>query len=124
MLPSPYLIPSIKAGAWAWSETSPADIEQLHQLLFTLHREASQDVELDMPQLKFQPLSSKPSPAFWSALNTLKLDKLKLDDGQQPISAWYEEGQEVVDKERGNEVVGVNGSVGVDGGAFGEGSDK
>lgn len=75
-----------------------------------------------MPPLQFQPLSSQPTPAFWTALNTLKLDKLKLDDTQQPISAWLEEGKEIVDRESngGQGRIGVDGSVGVGGGAFGD----
>ena len=79
-----------------------------------------------MPPLQFQPLSSQPTPSFWTALNTLKLDKLKLDDSQQPISAWLEEGKEIVDRESagGHGRIGVDGSVGVGGDAFGEGTDK
>ena len=78
-----------------------------------------------MPLLQFQPLSSQPTPSFWTALNTLKLDKLKLDDAQQPIYAWLGEGKEVVDRESGGEKrVGVAGTVGVGGGAFGEDSER
>nr|GFD61215.1 hypothetical protein [Tanacetum cinerariifolium] len=64
---------------------------------------------------------------FWSALNTLKLDKLKLDDAQQPVSAWLEEGREIVDRESKNDqgsLVGVDGSVGVGGSAFGEEGER
>ena len=73
-----------------------------------------------MTLLQFQPLSSQPTPSFWSALNTLKLDKLKLDDTQQDIAAWFEEGKEVIDRESagGNTKIGVDGSVGLGGGAF------
>mgnify|MGYP002718876514 CR=1 FL=1 len=73
-----------------------------------------------MPPLQFQPLSSQPTPSFWSALNTLKLDKLKLDDTQQDIAAWLEEGKEITDRESAGaqSKVGVDGSVGVGGGAF------
>lgn len=74
-----------------------------------------------MPPLQFQPLASRPTPTFWSALNSLKLDKLKLDDAQQPIHGWLEEGREIVDRERGNEKVGIDGSLGVGAGSFGEG---
>ena len=79
-----------------------------------------------MPTLQFQPLSSQPSPSFWSALNTFKLEKLKLDDSQQPISAWLEEGKEIVDREAkdGQGVIGVDGSVGLGSGAFGEDGDR
>jgi len=78
----------------------------------------------EMAPLQFQPLASQPTPTFWSALNTLKLDKLKLDDAQQPISGWLEEGREVVDRENGDRRVGVDGSLGVGGSSFGEGSEK
>jgi ubiquitin-like modifier-activating enzyme ATG7 len=79
-----------------------------------------------MPLLQFQQLSSQPTPSFWTALNTLKLDKLKLDDTEQPISAWLGEGKEVVDRESvgGEKRIGVAGSVGVGGGAFGEESER
>jgi ubiquitin-like modifier-activating enzyme ATG7 len=77
-----------------------------------------------MAPLQFQPLASQPTPSFWSALNTLKLDKLKLDDTQQPISGWLEEGREVVDKENGDRRVGVDGSLGVGGSSFGEGTER
>jgi ubiquitin-like modifier-activating enzyme ATG7 len=77
-----------------------------------------------MPPLQFQPLASRPTPTFWSALNSLKLDKLKLDDAQQPIHGWIEEGREIVDRERGNQKVGIDGSLGVGAGSFGVVSDQ
>lgn len=77
-----------------------------------------------MPPLQFQQLASQPTPAFWSALNTLKLDKLKLDDAQQPITGWLEEGREVVDREQGDKRVGVDGSLGVGGSSFGDGVER
>ena len=77
-----------------------------------------------MAPLQFQPSASQPTPTFWSALNTLKLDKLKLDDAQQPISGWVEEGREVIDKEGGDRRVGVDGSLGVGGSSFGEGTER
>lgn len=77
-----------------------------------------------MPPLQFQPLASQPTPSFWSALNTLKLDKLKLDDAEQPITGWLEEGKEVKDREGGQQSVGVDGSLGVGGGAFEIGVEK
>jgi ubiquitin-like modifier-activating enzyme ATG7 len=69
-----------------------------------------------MAPLQFQQLASQPTPSFWSALNTLKLDKLKLDDTQQPISGWLEEGRD--------RKVGVDGSIGVGGNAFGQGGER
>lgn len=48
-----------------------------------------------MPPLQFQPLTSQPTPEFWSALTSLKLDRLRLDDSIQPIHAWVDEGREV-----------------------------
>ena len=79
-----------------------------------------------MPPLQFQQLSSQPTPSFWTALNSLKLDRLKLDDTQQPMSAWLSEGKEVVDRESagGEKKVGVAGTVGVGGSAFGEDSER
>lgn len=79
-----------------------------------------------MAPLQFQPLSSQPTPSFWSALNTLKLDKLKLDDTQQDIIAWLEEGKEIVDRESagGLKRIGVDGGLGVGGGAFDEAVER
>lgn len=79
-----------------------------------------------MPPLQFQPLASQPSPAFWSALNNLKLDKLKLDDAQQPILGWIEEGRQIVDREAAGagRTVGVDGALSVGGGAFGESAER
>ena len=95
----------------------------------TLHHPTSQltirtTYSEHMAPLQFQPLASQPTPTFWSALNTLKLDKLKLDDAQQPISGWVEEGREVIDKEGGDRRVGVDGSLGVGGSSFGEGTER
>lgn len=78
----------------------------------------------DMAPLQFQPLASQPTPTFWSALNTLKLDKLKLDDTQQPILGWLEEGREVIDKDNGDRRVALDGSLGVGGSSFGKGSER
>jgi ubiquitin-like modifier-activating enzyme ATG7 len=83
-----------------------------------------------MPPLQFQPLSSQPTPSFWSALTSHKLDKLKLDDAQQTITAWLEEGREVVDREAASSSGGGGGTVGVDGvlgigaNAFGEEGER
>jgi ubiquitin-like modifier-activating enzyme ATG7 len=82
-----------------------------------------------MPPLQFQSLSSQPTPSFWSALTSFKLDKLRLDDTQQTITAWLEEGRQVVDKEVASSsvagrMVGVDGVVGVGGGAFGDEGEK
>lgn len=69
-----------------------------------------------MAPLQFQPYVSQPTPDFWSALTSLKLDKLKLDDSTLPIYAWVEEGRGIanVDKLTGRKEgksVGVDGSV-------------
>lgn len=79
-----------------------------------------------MPPLQFQPISSQPTPAFWSALTALKLDKLKLDDSQVDISGWLEECRNIRDKEAkgGEGVVGVDGVLGVGSGAFGEDGER
>ncbi|ORY26898.1 hypothetical protein BCR39DRAFT_540015 [Naematelia encephala] len=76
-----------------------------------------------MAPLQFQPLSSQPTPSFWSALNSLKLDKLKLDDSEQPMEAWLEESREIHDREKGG-TIGVSGSVGLGSGAFGQESGE
>jgi ubiquitin-like modifier-activating enzyme ATG7 len=76
-----------------------------------------------MPQLQFQPLSSQPTPSFWSALNTFKLEHLKLDDTPQPITAWFEEARDISDREKGGSI-GVDGSVGVGGRAFGQEGER
>lgn len=72
--------------------------------------------------LQFQPISSQPAPAFWAAVNALKLDKLKLDDALQSLTAWLDEGRVVLDKEAaaGQEHVGVDGALTLSGEAFGE----
>lgn len=69
-----------------------------------------------MTPLQFQPYVSQPTPEFWSAVTSLKLDKLKLDDSSLAIQAWVEEGRSIPDlnkltgiKEGKN--VGVDGSV-------------
>jgi ubiquitin-like modifier-activating enzyme ATG7 len=75
-----------------------------------------------MAPLQFQPISSQPTAAFWSALTSLKLDKLKLDDSEVDIAAWLEEGREIKDKEAKageSSGVGVDGVMGVGSGAFG-----
>jgi ubiquitin-like modifier-activating enzyme ATG7 len=78
-----------------------------------------------MAPLQFQPLSSQPTPSFWSALNTLKLDKLKLDDTQQPIEGWLDEGRLIVDKaKQDGSTVGLDGTLGISGSAFGEQGDQ
>ena len=81
-----------------------------------------------MRPLQFQPLSSQPTPGFWSAVTALKLDKLKLDDSEQDIEAWLEEGREIVDRDAGvaggSNTIGVDGSVGLGVGAFGEEGER
>ncbi len=78
-----------------------------------------------MPPLQFQPLPSQPTPSFWSAVNSLKLDRQGLDDSQLPISAWLEEGRQIVDRDasigKGDrpKYTGVDGSVSLGAGAFG-----
>lgn len=81
-----------------------------------------------MAPLQFQPISSQPTAAFWSALTALKLDKLKLDDSQVDITAWLEQGREIRDKEAKVEdetgLVGVDGVLGVGSAAFGEEGER
>lgn len=68
-----------------------------------------------MPILQFTPLPSQPSQAFFSTLNSLKLDKLKLDESVQPITGVLSEGQWIRDR-MNPEGQGqwVGGSLGVD----------
>ncbi|EJT49415.1 hypothetical protein A1Q1_01437 [Trichosporon asahii var. asahii CBS 2479] len=67
-----------------------------------------------MAPLQFQPYISQPTPEFWSAVTSLKLDKLKLDDSSLAIQAWVEEGRSIPNL---NKLTGVKEgkSVGVDG---------
>lgn len=67
-----------------------------------------------MAPLQFQPYVSQPTPEFWSAVTSLKLDKLKLDDSSLAIHAWVEEGRSIPDL---NKFTGIKEgkSVGVDG---------
>jgi hypothetical protein len=66
-----------------------------------------------MPLLQFTPLQSRPSASFWSSLNGLKLDTLKLDDSARPLIGFLDEGVAVKDR-RTEEEVWVGGSIGVD----------
>nr|XP_031861869.1 E1-like protein-activating enzyme Gsa7p/Apg7p [Kwoniella shandongensis]KAA5528941.1 E1-like protein-activating enzyme Gsa7p/Apg7p [Kwoniella shandongensis] len=83
-----------------------------------------------MVPLQFQPLSSQPTPAFWSTLTSLKLDKLKLDDTQQQVVGWREEGKSVSDRDtagenaQGSMQVGIDGSLTVGGNAFGGSEER
>ena len=78
-----------------------------------------------MPLLQFQQLSSRASPSFWSAVNSIKLDEQGLDDSQLSITGWLQEGRRIVDREaltsseESENFIGVDGSVGVGAGAFG-----
>ncbi|WVN87646.1 E1-like protein-activating enzyme Gsa7p/Apg7p [Cryptococcus depauperatus CBS 7841] len=67
-----------------------------------------------MPPLLFQPLASQPTPSFWSALTSLKLDRLKLDDSALPIKAYYQLGKSVTTQDStglGEERVGIDGCL-------------
>ncbi|WRT65053.1 E1-like protein-activating enzyme Gsa7p/Apg7p [Kwoniella shivajii] len=82
-----------------------------------------------MPVLQFQPLNSQPTPSFWTALTSRKLDDFKLDDSTQSIAGWLEEGREIVDNhmrmtDQQTTNIGVDGSVTVGGNAFGQDSIK
>lgn len=84
-----------------------------------------------MPPLQFQQLSSQPTPAFWSALTSVKLDKLKLDDTRLTITGHLSEATQTVDREKAagpsggeessDETIGIDGVLAVDGDAFAEG---
>ena len=78
-----------------------------------------------MPLLQFTPLQSRPSASFWSYLNSLKLDTLKLDDTERDVYGFLDEGLNVQDRgagrtEEGEKGVWVAGSLGVDERSFGE----
>lgn len=77
-----------------------------------------------MPPLQFTTLPSHPTPPFWTALTALKLDTLKLSDASVPITGWLDEGRQVVDREDSERVVGVEGGLGVGGGAFGAEAER
>ncbi|WVW78776.1 E1-like protein-activating enzyme Gsa7p/Apg7p [Kwoniella bestiolae CBS 10118] len=82
-----------------------------------------------MPNLQFQPLASQPTPAFWTALTSHKLDKAKLNDDEQQITGWLEEGRQIHDHEgpsgsSSSSVVGIDGNISVGGNAFGERSES
>jgi len=78
-----------------------------------------------MPPLQFQPLCSQPTPSFWSAVNSLKLDRQGLDDSQLPVHGWIDEGKEIIVRDASagkgdaRKFIGVDGSVFVGAGAFG-----
>lgn len=81
------------------------------------------DIYPDMPFVQFQPLASQPTPSFWSAVNTFKLDRQGLDDTQILIHGWLEEGRRVVHRESGGDdgrkLIGFDGCLTVGAGAFG-----
>ncbi|OCF37606.1 E1-like protein-activating enzyme Gsa7p/Apg7p [Kwoniella heveanensis BCC8398] len=83
-----------------------------------------------MPVLQFQPLTSRPTASFWSALTSYKLDKAKLDDSIQSIEGWMEEGRTIQDTDatfahQGDErFIGIDGSLVVAGNAFGDDIEK
>ncbi|WWD07978.1 E1-like protein-activating enzyme Gsa7p/Apg7p [Kwoniella europaea PYCC6329] len=82
-----------------------------------------------MTTLQFQPLNSQPTPAFWTALTTHKLDKARLNDDEQQITGWLEEGRQVEDHSNSSSsgdptYVGIDGNISVGGNAFGESSES
>ncbi|OCF59113.1 E1-like protein-activating enzyme Gsa7p/Apg7p [Kwoniella mangroviensis CBS 10435] len=82
-----------------------------------------------MTTLQFTPLTSQPTPAFWTALTTHKLDKARLNDDDQQITGWLEEGRQVEDHSNasstgGPTYVGIDGNISVGGNAFGESSES
>ena len=82
-----------------------------------------------MPLLQFNPLGSSPSPAFFHALTSHKLDVARLDDGFVPIMAEYAQARIIQDRLAPtssssaatggvNADIGLSGTVLVDGGCF------
>lgn len=70
-----------------------------------------------MPTIQFAPFSSTVSPAFWHALVKIKLDVLKLDQGEIPIVASYAAGRTITDRETGAGIA-LPSSVTLDENAF------
>ncbi|WVQ83979.1 E1-like protein-activating enzyme Gsa7p/Apg7p [Cryptococcus sp. DSM 104549] len=70
-----------------------------------------------MPPLLFQPLSSQPTPAFWAALTSQKLENFRLDQSPRGIVGWVDESKEVVDREQAVPI-GIDGSVIINDNAF------
>ncbi|WVQ97783.1 E1-like protein-activating enzyme Gsa7p/Apg7p [Kwoniella sp. CBS 9459] len=83
-----------------------------------------------MPVVQFQPLSSQPTPSFWSALTSHKLDEAKLDDSFKLIRGWMDEGRSFAVSSNSNSTdghqqqAGIDGSVSVGGNAFGDDIEK
>ncbi|WWC59159.1 E1-like protein-activating enzyme Gsa7p/Apg7p [Kwoniella dejecticola CBS 10117] len=82
-----------------------------------------------MVPVQFQPLASQPTPSFWTALNSYKLDKARLDDSEQWISGWLEQGKSITTRSNTlasgeSLVVGIDGAFSVGGNAFGDTSEN
>ncbi|WVF70102.1 E1-like protein-activating enzyme Gsa7p/Apg7p [Kwoniella sp. CBS 6097] len=83
-----------------------------------------------MPVVQFQPLSSQPTPSFWSALTSHKLDNAKLDDSSLSIRGWLEEGRSIASgksssaHDQSRQLAGIDGGINVGGNAFGDEIEK
>lgn len=80
--------------------------------------EATDNIKHNQVLLRFDTLTSHPSPSFWSTLTTLKLDKMKLDDTPRQITGYLEQGRRVVDREAKageKDEIWIGGSIGIDG---------
>jgi hypothetical protein len=70
-----------------------------------------------MPVLAFQQFSSLLHPTFWHALTGFKIDVLKLDDTEVPVTGGYGKGRTAFDKETGKDV-GLGCTVAFEGAAL------
>ncbi|GJE98792.1 E1-like protein-activating enzyme [Phanerochaete sordida] len=57
-----------------------------------------------MTIIQFQPFSSLVEPAFWHALNNMKIDVLKLSDDFIPVTGSYAPGRSITDRESGQDI--------------------
>lgn len=71
-----------------------------------------------MPVVQFQPIRSQPTPEFWTAVTSLKLDKLGLDDSVVPVHAWIEEGRDAPNDSGNQHAIGMDGALVLSASAF------
>jgi Ubiquitin-like modifier-activating enzyme ATG7 N-terminus len=97
-------------GAWRHFEPRLCALENTR-------RRSKQPRKTEMPLLAFQQFSSLLHPTFWHSLTGLKIDVLKLDDAEVPVTGAYGKGKSVVDRETGADV-GLGCTVAFEGTAF------
>lgn len=67
-----------------------------------------------MSVLRFSPLQSQPTSSFWTALTSLKLDRLKLDDSLQEIQGWIRPGSYARPRDGETNAIWIGGLVMLD----------